>query len=89
MHHFAASFHRGKAGKFYDKYKPEPKCCQYFASVLKDRYAEQTINQSSLLLKYLTINQQKNEKTTDYIKDMYKMAEEASMDNKVSHTNFY
>ncbi|KAM0686543.1 hypothetical protein COBT_002232, partial [Conglomerata obtusa] len=84
IHHFASSFLIGKAGKFYDELKPQPKNWLEFINALKIRYQTKQTDKSSIFLQILTKKQQNNEKTKKFIRDVAKLANEARMNEEMA-----
>ncbi|KAM0674868.1 hypothetical protein GVAV_001687 [Gurleya vavrai] len=84
IHHFASSFLIGKAGKYYDELKPQPKNWLEFINALKGRYQVKKVDKSSVFLEILTKKQQRKEKTKDFIRDIAKLSDEVKMNEEMA-----
>ncbi|KAM0673656.1 hypothetical protein GVAV_002744 [Gurleya vavrai] len=84
LHLYAASFLIGKAGKFFDEMKPEPKSWQEFTLKMKNRFQYKRNDQASLYLKILTRKQKNEEDTKDFIRDVARMAEDVQMPDELT-----
>ncbi|KAM0673332.1 hypothetical protein GVAV_003301 [Gurleya vavrai] len=84
IHHFASSFLIGKAGKYYDELKPQPKNWLEFINALIGRYQVKKVDKSSVFLEILTKKQQRKEKTKDFIRDIAKLSDEVKMNEEMA-----
>lgn len=74
----------GKAGKYFDELKEEPKSWTEFEKLMRDRFGSTKIDKPSLLIKILMKKQKENENTKSYILEMAKMAEDAEMETNLT-----
>lgn len=81
---YAASHLIGEAGRYFDELKEQPETWTQFIEIMEKRYGTPAFDKPTILRRVLIRRQKINEPTKKFCEEVYKMAEEASMEESLA-----